>query len=337
MGHAARLVPIANELHTKGAQIFICAHGAALDLMQLECPYAQFVEDIPLEIEYSKHAWYNGLKLISQLPKMLLQVYREHSLLKQLVVKYNIDLVIADNRYGLYHKTIPCIFVTHQLNIQVPYGKGIVNFFNHYFIKKFASCWVPDFEDEQSSIAGVLSKNERLRNVKYIGPLSRAIKAKSTNEIKAPVLYLLSGIEPQRSILEAKIIAYHSMHPHQAIIIRGTVHAKEKIIPKADLIVYEICDAKQLQSLVNASKFIVCRSGYSSIMDLIAWQKNAVLIPTPNQPEQVYLAKYLHQKKWFYHCEQNHFNQFNEAVINDFKCPILPFEEINYDRLIDSL
>lgn len=337
IGHAARLVPIANHLHTNGAEVFICASGAALELMRLECAFAKFVEDVPFEVTYSSSAWNNGLKLLLQLPKMWLQVYKEHQLLKKIVEQYQIDLVISDNRYGFYHQSIPSVFITHQLNIQVPLGKGLVNYINHTFIKKFDACWVPDFEQNEIALAGMLSRNNKLRQIHYIGPLSRALKAKESTEIKAPVLYLLSGVEPQRSILEQLILKRHAQYPHQAILIRGTTQTKTIIKPQNNLIVYDICTAKQLQSLVAASKYVVCRSGYSSIMDLVLWQKNAVLIPTPGQYEQEYLAQYLSGKKWFYSINQDVFLQFQEEAMQAYQCPIIERLDTNYDNLIKNL
>jgi len=337
MGHAARLVPIANHLHSTGATLFICASGAALDLMRLECPYAHFVEDVPFEVTYSSSAWNNGFKLLLQLPKMWLHVYKEHQLLKKIVKQYQIDLIISDNRYGFYHESIPSVFITHQLNIQVPLGKGLVNYINHTFIKKFEACWVPDFEQNEMALAGMLSRNDRLNQVHYIGPLSRFLKAKATTEMKAPVLYLLSGVEPQRSILEQLILKRHAQDPHQAILIRGTAQTKASIKPQNNLIVYDICTAKQLQSLVAASKYVVCRSGYSSIMDLVLWQKNAVLIPTPGQYEQEYLAQYLSDKKWFYSINQDVFLQFQEEAMQAYQCPLIERLDTNYDNLIKNL
>jgi uncharacterized protein (TIGR00661 family) len=321
IGHAARLVPVANYLHQQGAEIFICASGAALDLLQLECTYATFIEDVPFEITYGKSNGSQVLKLVQQLPKMFAQVYREQQLLKKLVAKYNFDLVISDNRYGFYHHKIPCIFITHQINIKVPFGAYLVNVLNHYFIKKFDACWVPDFEQDEKSLAGELSRNQQLQNVNYIGPLSRGSKANSVTDKNAPILYLLSGVEPQRSLFEKIILQYHTQQPHKAILIRGTTTSKEIIQPKHNLIVYDICDAKQLQSLVSACKYVVCRSGYSSIMDLVHWQKNAVLVPTIGQNEQEYLAHYLSQKQWFYFINQNDFLPFNEAAMKNFNCP----------------
>ena len=335
IGHAARLVPIANYLHQQGAEVFICASGAALSLLQLECTYATFVNDVPFEITYGKSNYSQILKLTLQLPKMFAQVYREQQLLKKLVVKYNIEFVISDNRYGLYHHKIPCVFITHQINIKVPFAAFIVNLLNHYFIKKFDACWVPDFEQADLSLAGELSSNHHLQNVNYIGTLSRGSKTNIVTDKNAPILYLLSGVEPQRSLFEKIILEYHSQHPHSAILIRGTTTCKEIIQQNHNLIVYTICDAKQLQSLVAECKYVVCRSGYSSIMDLVHWQKNAVLVPTPGQNEQEYLAHYLSQKQWFYCINQNNFLQFNDAAIENFKCPANIKHTGNFESLIN--
>ncbi len=336
IGHAARLVPIANYLHQQGAEVFICASGAALNLMQLECNYAIFLDDFPFEITYGKSNSSQILKLIQQLPKMCVQVYREHQLLKKLVAKYNFDLVISDNRYGFYHHKIPSVFITHQINIKVPFGASLVNLLNHYFIKKFDACWVPDFEQDEKSLAGELSRNHQLQNINYIGPLSRASKANTVTDKNAPILFLLSGVEPQRSLFEKLILQHHSQHQYKAILIRGTTNSKEIIHPKNNLIVYDICDARQLQSLVSASKYVVCRSGYSSVMDLVHWQKNAVLVPTPGQNEQEYLAHYLSQKQWFYSITQSDFLQFNEAAMKSFEYPENIQNPSHFEALINQ-
>ena len=55
----------------------------------------------------------------------------------------------------------------------------------------------------------------------------------------------------------------------------------------------------EIEDLIDRSETVICRSGYSSIMDLFQKDKKAFLIPTPGQPEQVYLAKYHHNKGLF--------------------------------------
>lgn len=329
IGHAARMVPIAGYFHQQGYDVFICASGAARNLMQLECNFAEFIDDVPFEITYGKSKTSNLFKLILQLPKMLIQVYKEHQLLKSLVSKYKIEIVISDNRYGFYHSTVPCFFITHQLNIKAPFGVKFINYLNHYFIKKFDACWIPDSKNDFEALAGELSRNSKLLNINYIGLLSRASQAKSVIDESAPVLYLLSGIEPQRSIFEQIILNYHIKHPHKAILIRGTDETKVVIRPKNNLIVYQVCDAKQLQNLVSACKFVICRSGYSSVMDLVKWQKNAVLVPTPGQTEQEYLSQYLAEKKWFYTINQETFLKFKEDKMKEFHCP--PNQNIETD------
>ncbi|OYW19875.1 MAG: hypothetical protein B7Z54_02690 [Sphingobacteriales bacterium 12-47-4] len=49
-------------------------------------------------------------------------------------------------------------------------------------------------------------------------------------------------------------------------------------------------------------------NGTSTIMDLAAMQKKAILIPTPGQSEQEYLANYLQKKGIFYSERENSFS-----------------------------
>lgn len=56
-------------------------------------------------------------------------------------------------------------------------------------------------------------------------------------------------------------------------------------------------DAKQLSELIKSANCIICRSGYSTLMDLFVLKKtNLILIPTPAQSEQLYLASYWKKK-----------------------------------------
>lgn len=50
---------------------------------------------------------------------------------------------------------------------------------------------------------------------------------------------------------------------------------------------------------IERSAFIISRSGYTTIMDLVKLGHPALLIPTPGQTEQEYLAKHLLEKKFF--------------------------------------
>lgn len=337
IGHAARLVPIAQQLHAQGAIVYICASGAALNLMRIECGFAHFIDDVPFEITYGKSKWTQIVRLLTQLPKMWIQVFREHELLKKIVQQYNLDLIISDNRYGFYHRQIPCIFITHQLQIQLPFGASLINFLNHCFIKKFTACWVPDWEEKEKSLAGKLSRKKGLKNVQYIGPLSRFRKKATKPGNEAPILYLLSGVEPQRSLFEELILKRIAQQPHKAILVRGTAMLQPDLHDTPNLKVYNLIDAIHVQALVEQCKFIVSRSGYSSIMDIIQWQKNAVLVPTPGQYEQEYLAAYLAGKKWFYTINQNDFLEFKEEECKPYQCPSQQIEHPDFSSLLAGI
>ena len=62
-------------------------------------------------------------------------------------------------------------------------------------------------------------------------------------------------------------------------------------------------------------------------MDLLKLRKNAIVIPTPGQTEQEYLARYLHEKKWMYYSPQKDFDLQN--TLSAFKNSTLQFPEIS--------
>jgi len=57
--------------------------------------------------------------------------------------------------------------------------------------------------------------------------------------------------------------------------------------------ILDMADSQTLQQIISESRVVVSRAGYTTIMDLVAMQKPALLIPTPGQPEQEYLASHL--------------------------------------------
>ena len=299
--------------------------------MQLECGYAHFIDDVPFEVKYGSSSASTQLKLAVQLPKMLAQVYKEHQHLKKVVADYHIDAVISDNRYGLYHQTIPCYFITHQTNINAPFGAKWLNKINHYFINKFKSCLIPDFENEANRLAGKLSDVSHLKNFQFIGLLSRA-KAITTTVNTTKILYLLSGVEPQRSILENLIIEKQKATKEEAILVRGSNIENKNLNTNLFVECHNWCAIDELNMLVADSNFIVCRAGYSTIMDVVQWQKKAVIIPTPGQSEQEYLADYLSKKTGIKSVVQSQFLLFNFDEMQDVNS-ISQLSEQDFDWL----
>ena len=243
-----------------------------------------------------------------------------------MVQQYQPDLIIADNRYGLYHKTTPAIFITHQLHIQSgnAWLDKIIRKINYRYINRFSRCWIPD-TGTSDNLAGKLAHPNVLpeKPVDYIGPLSRFSKKNTTEKFNLTIL--LSGPEPQRSIFENILLSQISEVKGKIAFVRGLPDAVSiPDVQQDGLEFYNHLPAEQLEQVLNESQLIVSRAGYSTIMDLVALEKKAILVPTPGQTEQEYLAASLHEKRFFFSAEQDHFSLADslEAIKSfDFKKP----------------
>ena len=311
LGHATRCVPMIRECLANDCDVWLAGCGSQEALLRSEFPDLPFLPLPGYNIEYSKTQVGFLWKLISQGPRIFSSIKAEHRWLKRMVKAYGIDAVISDNRFGLYHSSVPTIFVTHQLKIISPLGKwneGLLQKWNYTYINRFKECWVPDFSG-QDNLAGELSHPMTLPRVpvKYIDLLSRFEK-KEEGEIRNQLLFMLSGPEPQRTILENKIIDEVSHYPGTATIVRG-LPARRSVIPSTGMIkFYNHLSTRELNEEIASADWVIGRPGYSTIMDLARLQKKSILIPTPGQTEQEYLAKALWQKKIAFSIEQKRFS-----------------------------
>jgi UDP-N-acetylglucosamine transferase subunit ALG13 len=140
------------------------------------------------------------------------------------------------------------------------------------------------------------------------------------------ILVLLSGPEPQRTILE-KILRKELKHyPGKAIVVRGLPGKSECFSALPHQLVYNHLPTETLNRLICESKFVISRSGYSSIMDILALGKKCILIPTPGQSEQEYLASYLFGQQIVYTTEQEGF------CLKDSLDAAGRFPFVNYDK-----
>ncbi len=288
----------------------IAAEGAAFHLLKKEFPDLKFIHLKGYRVRYSRRKIWFPLKVFIQIPKIIYRIYKERRWLKKTVEQYKIDAVISDNRFGLCYKKIPSVYITHQLLIKTGWSftEKILLKFNYRLINKFTVCWVPDLEGKVN-LAGDLSHPARLPKtpVSYIGPLSRF--KKSDEVLKYELCIVLSGPEPQRTVFENIIFQELTGLTKPAILVRGL--PLETKIPSVENPLVEIVNhlpSKELNRVLLQSKQVVCRSGYSSIMDLVTLQKTATLVPTPGQTEQEYLADFLHGQRFFYTSNQHNFS-----------------------------
>lgn len=309
LGHATRCVPVIKELLSIGSEVWLAGEGAQEKLLREEFPSLPFLPLKGYRVKYGN----TGLtsRLVLQIPSILQSIKSENNWLKEQVSKYQFDGVISDNRYGLHHENIFSVFITHQLCIKSSLGKWsekILQQWNYKFINRFHECWVPD-EEGQNNLAGELSHPLKFPAipVKYIGGLSR-FKKKDVAEIKDHLLITLSGPEPQRTILENRIIDEVVNYNGTATIARG-LPAERNIIPSTNTIhFHNHLSSEELNNEAMKAALIIGRSGYSNVMDIAALQKKSILIPTPGQTEQKYLADHLMKKRFAFCINQNEFS-----------------------------
>ena len=333
LGHATRCVPIIRELLRQGKEVVIAAEGYPLRFLRREFPHLEWVEFEGLKVEYADGESQVGA-MLRQLPGFLRGIWREHRELKRIVEAYDIQVVISDNRFGLWCRDAYSVYMTHQLMVKMPRGLRCLEWgvwrLHRWFIRHYDECWVPDVEGDDNLSGDLSHKYPLLKNTKFIGVLSRfstekiewedvRIDAEALDlDERYDVVAVLSGPEPHRSNLEAEIASMHNvqctMHNLTPSALRarppktggqyGALNSKLLIVqglPEDDLRLATRTDegihyiphlpTRLLQWYMQEAKQIVCRSGYSSIMDLHTIGRKAHLIPTPGQTEQIYLAE----------------------------------------------
>jgi UDP:flavonoid glycosyltransferase YjiC (YdhE family) len=289
LGHATRCIPIINELEKNGFTPIIASDGVALSLLKKEFPHLQTLELPSYNIEYAKKGSNFKWKLLKNSPITLKAMFSEKKLVKEWIKEYNLSGIISDNRLGVYSKKIPSVFITHQLTVLSGKTTWISSKMHQFYIKKFTECWIPDAK-ESPNLSGKLGHlKETNLTIKYIGLLSRL------NKINIPIVYdlmvILSGPEPQRTMLEEKLIDELDDFVGKVVFIKGKVEKEQKREEIGAITYYNFMQTEQLEKTFNESEIVLCRSGYTTIMDLAKLEKKAFFIPTPGQFEQEYLAK----------------------------------------------
>ncbi|MEY3366927.1 MAG: hypothetical protein RI973_82 [Bacteroidota bacterium] len=290
LGHASRCVPLIRELQRQGVQVVLASDGDALALLQDEFPELPAYELPAYGIRY--HGGNMVLDLGRQLPVLMTAIYQENRRTGELIKVLGLDGIVSDNRYGCFSRHIPCAFVSHQINIRIPVPglAGAVNLLHRQLIRRFDEVWVPDLPGERN-LSGELSHGPGYRGFRYIGALSRM------RMLPEPLCYdgiaVLSGPEPQRSRLEELLLAQMTTLPHRFLLVQGKTRESSRSLLKENVEVASCLGSSELNRAIMAARLFIGRSGYSTIMDLAKLRKPALLIPTPGQTEQEYLARLL--------------------------------------------
>ncbi|EJL59531.1 glycosyltransferase [Flavobacterium sp. CF136] len=317
LGHATRCIPIIKALQENNYIPIIASDGIALALLQKEFPYLQTLELPSYHIEYAKNGKNFKWKLIKNLPKMITAILDEKKIVNSWIKKHDIDGIISDNRLGVFSKKIPSVFITHQLNVMTGNTTKFTSKCHQHFIKKYNECWIPD-TNEAPNLTGELGhlKSSKL-NLKYIGPLSRMRKKETAKQYD--LMIILSGPEPQRTFLEEKLQQEIVRYTGNVVFVKGVVEKTQTKQQIKNVTHYNFMNTKQLEQTFNESDLVLCRSGYTTVMDLAKLGKKAFFIPTPGQYEQEYLAEKLQDEQLVPYATQNDFTIEDLSKVKSFK------------------
>jgi len=295
LGHATRCVPIIRALLAADKQVILAADGAAYQFLQQEFPHLPLVRFAGLTVRYSASHSQVGA-MLAQLPKFLFQIMREHRNLQKIIVLHKIDTVISDNRFGLWTQRAQCIYITHQLMVKMPprwrFLEKTVWKFHRKIIQKYDFCWIPDSETEQ--LAGDLAHKYKLpKNGVFIGIISRFdAQKKYSKSADFDAIGITSGPEPQRTRFEEQLVRLFAAAEGRCLVVRGLPNEPEKRSAVGNITFCNHLTTSEMQRLLQTTPRIVCRSGYSTLMDLRTLGRTATLVPTPGQTEQEYLVEY---------------------------------------------
>jgi len=290
LGHASRSIPIIHNLISNPAiNVIIAADGDAYNMLSLEFPTMQIVRVEDIHVRYKSGKWLPFGLLVTGI-KLLKINRKEHKQVSELVKKHDVDLIISDNRYGFWNQSRKNIIITHQLTLLPPQRFAFMEFLFRRTIKhrlaSFDEVWVPDFKDEPG-IAGVLSHQPKAHpKIRYIGLWSRYFKESVHSPI--PLVAIVSGPMPFRKQLAEKLIQIAEKNSTPLVLYSNDLQLKGQC---KFVEVRQNASFQELNSALNRAEMVVASAGYTTIMDLILLDKKAILIPTPGQTEQAYLAK----------------------------------------------
>jgi len=315
LGHATRDTPLIEEILRRGYKLDILSTGRALVLLKKKFGNRCRYFDVPsIDAPYPKHKYFVFSFTVS-IPEMLFSINQARRLSAKIISKEKYDIVISDCRYDVYDKPNNSYLINHQVRFDCPsFGEKAAEKWLASRYKKYKYVLVPDFQ--KNNLTGRLSHNllyVKGKKLKYVGILSQVKQRKLDQDID--YFISISGPEPQRTALEKVMRAKLNKLKGKIVVALGKPEI-EKTSSGKNIQIYGYLDSIKQEEMMNRSKFIICRSGYTTVMELTELgNKKVLFIPTPGQTEQVYLAKLYEKKKYFHFVEQQNLDILKDIAI----------------------
>ncbi|MFZ1332097.1 MAG: glycosyltransferase [Flavobacteriales bacterium] len=335
LGHAARCVPLIERLLHFDAVPILGADKGPLAVLTAEFPSLEHVRIPGITVRYSESG--NQLwSMTKQFPAMIRSVRAEHELFETLRDELKLDAVISDQRFGIRSRALPSVLITHQVFPFTPLAQSVLRKINLRNIARFDRCWIMD-EPRSPGLAGELSHGSQLpENARYIGTQSRltAMGSKPTESTGTNyrIVVVISGPEPQRSLLEDILLGQLQQIKGEHLVVRGLPEIHDKMEVNNVTLIGHMRGPELAQAMLD-SEMIVSRSGYTTLMDLAALCRNALIIPTPGQAEQEYLGR-IHTGTGRYIVQHQKSIDLNTALLQNAIKP--PSPKHAADNLLDE-
>lgn len=294
LGHASRSVVVIEALRAAGAEVVVASNGDALEFLSRRFPHVNMLEIPDKPIEY--HSVGAGIGLLKRSFQQKKINNRQADWMREMARGLGITHIVSDNLYGAYVPGIPSAIITHQVGILSPFFKKRFDRYLAVWLQRFDEVWIPDMPGEDSVAGDMLDNPWYGGKKRFIGHISRLSTGMDV-EKDIDLLAVLSGPEPQRTFLERKVIKLFSKNRGRFVLVRGKLDGPAPEI--AGVETHAFSSGRELAELLARAEMVICRSGYTSVLDLLQMRSKAVLVPTPQQPEQKYLARRMQDKGWF--------------------------------------
>jgi hypothetical protein len=304
LGHATRDLPLIEALLKKRHTVHILSTGRALELLRRHFgPRCEYFDVPSLGNPYTRTR-FHSLSVLLHGVGILRNLRRARRMTAAIIGKGRYDKVISDVRYDVYDKGENSYFINHQVRfISIPVAQLASEWWLSRRQAHFKYVIVPDFDKE--NLTGALSHDLKLipkERIRYIGVLSQVRKRPMRKDID--YFISLSGNEPQRTLLEEKILAQLGGLRGRIVVTLGARGRATPRVPK-NVTVHDFLPAQEQERMMNRARFIICRSGYTTVMELYELDiRHALLIPTPGQTEQEYLADLYEERGEYHHVSQ---------------------------------
>lgn len=290
MGHVSRCIPIIHQLIEQENKVIVACNKEQEQIFRAYFPDLIYVlhEGYPFSFKGKGNF---ERDILSHFFKLKNRMDREKEEVEKLIQTHAIDLVMSDHRYGFISTKCPSIFITHQINLPLPWYVLWVDRLHKKWMKAFHTIWVLDTYDSQ--FAGKLSQNKGKLNAVYIGPKSR-FSLYSKTEKTIPLVVIISGPEPYAEQFFQEHHKIASSKTEKTVIITPHLYGYQSY-ERIQLVLSS--DWKKTDEIILQALSIVSRSGYSTIMDLNVLGINGILDPTLGQREQMYIKTLFEQNK----------------------------------------